>query len=131
MTGADIPQLAGQAQGTIDTGLNEPISMLEIKAALVKAKDGKAQGFDEIPVEVVINKSAVMFNLFNACFSSGIVPSAWSKCIINPIPNCSNSDPRVPGNYSARGQDPINVSSITAPHLHIPEIQECMLLYVP
>ena len=31
-------------------------------------------------------------------FTSGIVPSAWSKCIINPIPKCSNSDPSVPGN---------------------------------
>lgn len=52
-------------------------------------------------MEVLRNDSAVRFLhvLFNAAFSHGISPSTWHKCILNPIPKSSTSDPRDPSCY--------------------------------
>ena len=36
--------------------------------------------------------------LFNIRLETGLVLSAWNKCIINPIPKSSQSDPRDPNN---------------------------------
>ena len=51
--------------------------------------------------EVLKNDVAILFmhTLFNICFDKGIVPSIWGKCIINPIPKSSSSDPRDPLSY--------------------------------
>jgi hypothetical protein len=50
--------------------INRDISISEIKLALVKAKNGKANGPDLIPVEVLRNDYMVitMHSLFNYCF---------------------------------------------------------------
>ena len=68
---------------------------------MILQKKGKACGIDTIPVEVLCNVTSVSFLhvLFNVCFDKGIVPSAWSKCIINPIPKSSTTDPRDPLSY--------------------------------
>ncbi len=81
--------------------LNEAISVEEVIAALRRAKDGKATGCDGIPVEVLRNEATVSFlhRLFNVVFSTGVTPSSWRKCVLNPIPKNATSDPREPTNY--------------------------------
>ena len=37
--------------------------------------------------------------LFNRCFMNGIIPSAWKKGVIHPIPNSSTVDKRDPLSY--------------------------------
>ena len=74
---------------------------MEIKRAVEKAKTGKAIGSDAIHAEGVKNDSAVLYmhTLFNVCFDRSIVPSKRNKCIINPIPKSSATDPRDPLSY--------------------------------
>ena len=81
--------------------LNEPFSILEIIQSLKDVNKGKACGVDNIPVEVLNNDTSVAFmhTLFNICFSKGIMPSMWGKCIINPIPKSSSLDKRDPLSY--------------------------------
>ena len=104
-------QVQNEEQGTsssegsnpplIDTGLENEITLQEVKKAMSKAKHGKAVGCDDIPTEVLDNDSAVqfLFSLFHTCFESGIIPSLWLKGIIHPIPKDNTLDPRNPLNY--------------------------------
>ena len=80
---------------------NNHISIFEVKKAIDGAKRGKVAGFDNIPVEVLKNDTAVSFLqiLYNICFDNGTVPSDWGNCIINPIPKSSTSDKRDPLSY--------------------------------
>ena len=80
---------------------NEHFLIFELKKALDNSKKGKACGVDEIPSEVLCNDTSVSFLhvLFNICFDRGIIPSLWNKCIINPIPKSSTTDPRDPLSY--------------------------------
>ena len=68
---------------------------------LMKAKCGKAPGFDDIPVDLLKNVNALvmMIDLFNHCYTNGMVPSDWSKGIITPVPKSSTADPRDPLSY--------------------------------
>ena len=97
----DTTQGQGEHQNLIDTGLNDPVSLLDVRKALHKAKLGRATGFDQIPVETLKSDTAVKFlhRLFHVCFEQGITPSLWSKGIINPIPKNSSNDPRDPLSY--------------------------------
>ena len=81
--------------------LNKPIDRGEVTKALKRAKNGKAHGFDAIPVEVVRNDKAIDFLtvLFNRCFQEGKVPAIWNKGVINPIPKDHSKDNRDPLNY--------------------------------
>ena len=63
------------------------------------ARNGKAAGCDEFPVEVLKNESAaiVLARLFNICFKYGIImiiPDVWKMGIIS-----STADPRDPLSY--------------------------------
>ncbi len=40
-----------------------------------------------------------MVRLFNYCFKCRIIPSAWQKEVINPIPKSGDKDIRLPLNY--------------------------------
>ena len=86
------------ACSTSDIVLDRNISILEVKRAVDKAKKCKAAGIDNIPVDVLKNDTSVCFLhvLFNICFETGCVPSAWGKNIINPIPKTGSVDPRDP-----------------------------------
>jgi hypothetical protein len=57
--------------------LTENISILEVKNALRKAKDGKSWGYDNIPMEILKNDCSVSFlhMLFNICFEKSVIPS--------------------------------------------------------
>ncbi|XP_052808975.1 uncharacterized protein LOC128237452 [Mya arenaria] len=87
--------------GNMDPCLIDGISVLEVRNALMSVNKGKACGVDNIPVEVLNNDASVSFLhvLFSICFDKGIVPSLWSKCIINPIPKSSTADKRDPLSY--------------------------------
>ena len=65
------------------------ISIDEVLKCILHAKAGKATGYVDIPCELLKNDSALalLHNLFNRCFVSGTVPSAWSKSIITPVQN--------------------------------------------
>ena len=84
-----------------DPCFNEHISLFEVKKAIFNAKKGKACGFDNIPSEVLQNDMSVSFLhiLFNICFDTGVIPSDWGKCVINPIPKSCTSDRRDPLSY--------------------------------
>ena len=81
--------------------LNESISVEEILKGLTKLKCNKARGFDSIPAEVIKNQrlQGALTVLFNRCFVSGVVPSAWKKGVIHPIPKSSTADKRDPLSY--------------------------------
>ena len=85
----------------VDTGLNLVITENEITMALSKFKNGKATGYDNIPTEVLKNKTVIKYllSLFNKCFHSGRVPTAWQKSIINPIPKSNVITPQDPAFY--------------------------------
>ncbi len=81
--------------------LSTNITLDELRYALLQAKRGKALGEDMIPVEVLNNNGCQQYllQLFNVCFSTGTIPVAWSRGIINPIPKNAKDDPRDPLNY--------------------------------
>ncbi len=81
--------------------LSTNITLHELRYALGQAKRGKALGEDMIPVEVLNNKGGLQYllQLFNVCFTSGMIPMSWSKGIINPILKNPKDDPRDPLNY--------------------------------
>ena len=83
------------------TVFDDNFSILEIKKAVGNAKRGKSCGFDQIPSEVLNNDVSIYFLhvLFNACFSKGVVPAIWGKCVNKPIPKSSSADPRDPLSY--------------------------------
>ncbi len=58
-------------------------------------------GVDDIPMETLYGDHSVAFlhELFSQCFDSSVVPEAWRRGIVTPIPKCSTADPRVPLNY--------------------------------
>ena len=95
------PDMSNINQSTIDTEFNGPITMEEIQNSLHKAKNGKATGPDGLPIECFRNETAknYLYNLFNSCFSSGLIPEFWKKSIVNPIPKSKSLDNRCPLNY--------------------------------
>ena len=99
--GDDTASNTHYGNGMVNTPYNVRISIVEVRKAIIDAKRGKASGIDEIPSEVLKNDATILFlhALYNHCFDTGIVPSVWNKCIINPIPKCATSDPRDPLSY--------------------------------
>ena len=79
--------------------VNRPISREEVILALQRAKIKKAVGIDNIPVEILKNEQMtdVLVSLFNKCFTSGMIPMAWTKSLINPVPKAG--DMRYTSNY--------------------------------
>lgn len=77
------------------TELNRDITLLEVKRVVDKAKKGKATGVDCIPTEVLQNTTCILalHRLFQVCFTSGLLPSIWSKCNIVPIGKGKSSVP--------------------------------------
>ena len=77
------------------------IEISEVKAAIKALKNNKAVGIDELPAEVLKcdNIFVALCALFNKCFITSIIPSAWKQGIINPIPKSSTSDRMDPLSY--------------------------------
>lgn len=72
---------------SVNTDMNADISLMEVKRVIDNAKKGKAVGVDNIPTEALQNGTciAMLHDLFNKCFKTGLLPSEWSKCNIVPI----------------------------------------------
>ena len=68
--------------------LNADISITELKLAIKSLKCNKAVGIDDLLAEVLKcdNLLDALLALFNKCFATDIIPSAWKQGIINPIP---------------------------------------------
>ena len=98
---ADEDENSPQHGEVTDTGINNPLTLAEVKKAITRAKRGKAVGYDDLPVEALDNTNAIAFmhNLFRECYAQSIVPSVWLKGIINPIPKNHTQDPRDPLNF--------------------------------
>ncbi len=81
--------------------LNKPLDINEISKAVSKAKTGKSAGIDMIPNEVLKNDCVIrcLHVLFQLCFDSGLMPSAWTQAIVCPIPKSRSNDPRLPLSY--------------------------------
>jgi hypothetical protein len=81
--------------------LNEPITKVEVKESVLRAKLKKAAGVDNIKAEVLKNDVCIeiIHKICNNCFLSGQVPSVWNQSIISPIPKDSSKDPLNPNNY--------------------------------
>ena len=81
--------------------LNTEISHQEVFASVSHAKRNKACGLDGVPVEVLgsITVQRFLTAFFNACFKTGVVPTAWNIGILHPIIKDSSQDNRDPHNY--------------------------------
>ena len=77
------------------------IEISEIKAAIKALKNNKAVGIDELPAELLKcdNILVALCALFNKCYITSIIPSAWKQGNINPIPKSSASDRMDPLSY--------------------------------
>ena len=77
------------------------ISRAELMLAIRSLKSNKAVGIDDLPAEVLKSDNLLdtLHALFNKCFTTGIIPSAWKQGIINPIPKSTTADRTDPLNY--------------------------------
>ncbi|XP_033731041.1 uncharacterized protein LOC117320594, partial [Pecten maximus] len=99
-------------QSNIDISmLNIPINYEEVRSAVFRANLRKSIGADCIPAEVLRNKACVdmLFKIFSYCFERSVIPSEWSKSIINPIPKPDTQDARDPLSY--RGLSILSIPS--------------------
>ena len=89
--------------------LNSDITENEVKKAILKLKNGKAAGDDNVLNEYIKCSADIMIqtytNLFNEILHSGIYPSAWSLGTVVPIFK-NKGNPKDPKNYR-----PITLSS--------------------
>ena len=83
--------------------LNCDISYDEVEAQINKSKLNKSVGFDNIPNEVLKHPDCIMllYRLFKLCFDKSLVPSAWLKAVISPMPKGADKDPYCPLSYRA------------------------------
>ena len=84
-----------------NSNLNSNFSIFEVHHAVMKCKNGKSAGVDQIPYEVLKNDQVIslLTALFQLCFDSGKIPSVWNQSIISPIEKSKDNDPRIPLNY--------------------------------
>ena len=68
---------------------------------VMKAKNNKAVGFDNIPNEVLKNNNTIriLYEVFNLIFDINVLPSMWLKAVINPIPKGNMQDMCIPKLY--------------------------------
>ena len=81
--------------------MDSPITVNELITVLRKAKNNKAVGMDNLPNEILKLPVTlpVLHSLYNAIFSTGLVPTLWRMAILKPLPKGSTTDPRIPSQY--------------------------------
>lgn len=81
--------------------LNSTVDFDEVKSFVLKSKNGKSTGNDNIPYEILKYDCVIraLHKLFQLCFETHIIPSEWRKAVICPIPKDTKADPRIPMNY--------------------------------
>ena len=77
---------------------NAEITVQEVTNALNKSKYNRAPGLDSITYDDLKNNISVqvLTRLFNLCFERGMMPTTWTRGLINPIPKSAISNLRVP-----------------------------------
>ncbi len=87
--------------GNCNQTINADFTVDEVKKIVQKAKNGKAPGVDGLIADIFKNVKSIelLTEVFNACLVNNIVPTDWTRGIINPIPKSGQCDPRVPLNY--------------------------------
>ena len=79
-------------QNPVDTSeLNLDISYEEVKAAVLSAENNKAAGADNLKPAFLKRDDCIWFvhRRFSFCFKNSIIPTPWSKGIIQRIPKGS------------------------------------------
>ena len=96
-----------------DVEMNGDFTYAELQNVLKRAKNNKAPGFDEIPLDVLKKNPqlARICCVFSICFSVGKIPKEWSKCVLNPIPKASNLNKCDPLSYRGIGLAPASNKS--------------------
>ena len=81
---------------------------------------GTAPGIDGLLNECFKNdvSTKVMVALFNNCLRSHMLPSVWSRGIINPIPKSRDNNPWIPLNYRGISLLPVTSKLYTAAISH-------------
>ena len=67
----------------------------EVEKVIKKLQKKKSVGWDNIPNEMIKNKSltTLLLNFFQKCFDRGLVRSVWLKSVVTPIPKPGMKDP--------------------------------------
>ena len=81
--------------------LNRNFTFEEVKKVILKCKNGKSSGIDQIPYEVLKYDAVitVLTNLYQLCLDTSKIPSIWQKSIISPVEKSKDNDPRIPMHY--------------------------------
>ena len=84
-----------------DQNFNSNISLVEAQRELDRFENNKAVGRDYISNKLMKsgNIAEWLHTLFSFCFAQIILPSAWHKAFITPIPKSADKDASVPLNY--------------------------------
>lgn len=95
--------LRANMQLTTNENQEHPFSLQELENALSKAKDNKAAGLDNLPVELYknfddVNKRALL-KIFNACWLEGIFPKTWKIAKLIVIRKAGDRDWSDPAAY--------------------------------
>ena len=95
---------------------NQDFTLEGVASIVNKSKSGIAPGIDGLLSETLKNDASIrlLTVLFNTCLRNGILPSVWSKEIINPIPKSRNNNPRLPPNYHGISLLPVTSKLYTA-----------------
>lgn len=75
-------------QPQAESVLDDYITYNEVLKVVMRGKDNKACGVDELPYECLKNEHCIMVlhRLFNKCLDLGILPSQWDLSVLLPIP---------------------------------------------
>ena len=75
---------------------NEPFIRKEFQKVIKRLKNGKAEGNDSIPNEMIKNSPKIiidlLFNFINTCLEKALIPKSWCLDLINPIHKEGNKD---------------------------------------
>lgn len=72
----------------IHDNLNKDLTYNKVQQAINKARQEKAPGFENILNEMLKSDKLfyILYELFKACFESGIIPSIWSTIVLTSSP---------------------------------------------
>jgi hypothetical protein len=111
-----LPEYPGLVRDWLDikpvaSGLNEPISMDEVRLAIGKLANGKSAGMDEVPGELFkwlsVSNIESLHGVLQGIWESETIPASWQQAVIVPVPK--KGDLTEVNNY--RGISLLSISS--------------------
>ncbi len=119
----DLPSLTEEESES----LNTPISLEELRKALVNMKRGKSPGWDGIPPELYLAfwdiLGSPLFDMINAVINKGAFTAGTNTAVITVLPK-PNKDPSLCSNY--RPLSPLNGDV----HLYAKVLATCLEMYL-